>query len=99
MGLSQGSDIEQITGTKKVGSKGTAEKLPHYDKRGAPPLKNPQKLHFLHPEEGAHGLCLRTGFAGALVGGVSSSKNHMPSVVFGAQSQPVSLQERVSDAP
>ena len=74
MGLSQGPDIEQIAGTKKVASKGAAEKLPHYDKRGATPLTNPQKLHFLHPQEGAHGLCLSTGFAGAWVGGVSSGK-------------------------
>ena len=74
MGLSQGPDIEQIAGTKNVASKGAAEKLPHYDKRGATPLTNPQKLHFLHPKEGAHGLCLSTGFAGAWVGGVSSGK-------------------------
>ena len=42
MGLTQGPDIEQITGTKTVGSKVAAEKLPEYDKRGATPLKNPQ---------------------------------------------------------
>eukprot|EP01043_Picozoa_sp_COSAG02_P015559 COSAG02_NODE_665_length_18739_cov_9.192918_11_plen_355_part_00 len=77
MGLTQGPDIEagdKITGTKNSGKGVSAEKLPHYDKRGPTPLKNPQKRHVRHPGSDAHGLCLSTGFAAAWIGGVSSGK-------------------------
>ena len=61
--------------TKNTDTKATVVELPQYDDRGPAPLNKPQKAHVRHPNDGAHGLCLTTGFCGAWVGGVSSGKS------------------------
>ena len=76
MKLTMGPDIlEETAGTNNTDTKATVVELPQYDDRGPAPLKNPQKAHVRHPNDGAHGLCLTTGFCGAWVGGVSSGKS------------------------
>ena len=48
--------MEETDGTIITDTRATVVELPQYDDRGPAPLKNPQKAHVRHPNDGAHGL-------------------------------------------